>query len=220
MAKASPQPVPLIPLIAGLMVFIIAFHLGSAATGREFVRATHLGTALEYAQGRIDLLHPTIVGFNATGTPTAQELPLWQALTAAVFKMTGSTWYGWGNVVSLLLFSTGLWPFMQLGRWYVGERAARWGLAFLLFQPDIIVMAGEAATDGLCVVLSIWFLFSPSGSSRRAAWPGGLRPQSWGPWLPYRSCPSSWRQGLPVSAFCWLTASTSGNAGCNLQHLP
>ncbi len=134
MAKASPQPVPLIPLIAGLMVFIIAFHLGSAATGREFVRATHLGTALEYAQGRIDLLHPTIVGFNATGTPTAQELPLWQALTAAVFKMTGSTWYGWGNVVSLLLFSTGLWPFMQLGRWYVGERAARWGLLFSFFQ--------------------------------------------------------------------------------------
>jgi len=80
-------------------------------------------------------LRPVIVGFNATGTPTAQELPLWQAAAALVFKATNSTWYGWANLVSLLLFATGLWPFFQLARQYVGERAA--GGASYFFSPTV-----------------------------------------------------------------------------------
>src|SRR5207245_780638 len=137
----------------------VIFHLANALLGKSFIRASHLGTALEYAHGPINLLRPVIVGFNATGTPTAQELPLWQAAAALVFKATNSTWYGWANLVSLLLFATGLWPFFQLARQYVGERAAWWSIVFFLAQPLIIAMSGLAGTDSFCLVLTIWFLF-------------------------------------------------------------
>ncbi len=123
------------------------------------IRALHLGTALEYARGPINLLRPVVAGFNATGTPTAHELPLWQAAAGLVFKLTHSTWYGWANLLSLALFATGLWPFWRLARQYVGERAAAWSLAFLLGQPLVVVMAGKAATDGFSLVVSLWFLF-------------------------------------------------------------
>jgi hypothetical protein len=105
------------------------------------------------------LLRPVVVGFNAAGTPTAHELPLWQAAVGLAFKLTRSTWYGWANLVSLALFATALWPFWRLARQYVGERAAAWSTAFLLAQPLIIVMAGKAATDGFSLVVSLWFLF-------------------------------------------------------------
>jgi hypothetical protein len=149
----------LLPLVLALFSLIAAFHLGGAWLGKPLYRGSHLGTALEYAQGSIDLLRPVIVGFNATGTPTAMEFPLWQAAAAVAFKLAHSTWYGWANLVSLLLFATCLWPLHQLARRYVGERAAWWTVAFFLAEPLIVVMAGEAATDGLCLVASIWFVF-------------------------------------------------------------
>ena len=127
--------------------------------GRPLARLLHLGPALNYARGSIDLLRPVVVGFNATGTPTAQELPLWQAAVALAFKTTGSTWYGWANLVSLLLFATGLWPFFNLARQYVGERAAWWSTAFFLAQPLIVFQAGNAGADGFTLVLTLWFLF-------------------------------------------------------------
>ena len=130
-------------MLSGL---IVAFHLGNALVGRPLARSLHLGPALEYARGPIDLLRPVMVGFNATGTPTAHELPLWQAAAGLAFKATGSTWYGWANLVSLLAFATGLWPFFQLARHYVGERAAWWGTAFFLAQPLIVFWAGNAAS--------------------------------------------------------------------------
>ncbi len=138
---------------------IVVFHLGSALMGKSFERASHLGAAVEYAHGPINLLRPMMVGFNATGTPTAQEFPIWQAAAGLVFKLTHSTWYGWANLTSLLFFATCLWPFFRLARQYVGERAAWWSLAFFLMQPLIIVNAGEAATDGFSLVVTIWFLF-------------------------------------------------------------
>src|SRR6266850_1591627 len=159
MNTTEPKPIPLLPVVLCLFGLIVAFHVGSALTGRSFIRASHLGTALEYAQGKIDLLRPVIVGFNANGAPTAQELPVWQALAAATFKATGSRWYGWANLVSLALFATALPPFLRLSRRYVGERAAWWATAFFLAQPIIVVMAGEAATDGFCLVVTIWFVF-------------------------------------------------------------
>ena len=146
-------------LAVAFLGLIIVFHLGSAWSNKAFLRASHLGTALEYARGRIDLLHPVIAGFNATGTPTAQELPLWQAAAAMAFKVAHSTWYGWANVVSLLLFATCLWPFFQLARHYTGDRVAWWATILFLAQPIIIIMAGEAAADGFCLVSTIWFLF-------------------------------------------------------------
>jgi hypothetical protein len=142
-----------------LFGLIVAFHLGNALCGRSLIRASHMGAALVYAQGPIDLLRPVIVGFNATGSPTALEFPVWQAAAGLAFKATGSTWYGWANIVSLLFFATALWPFFELARQYVGRRAAWWSLAFFLAQPVIVVMAGEAATDGFCLVVTLWFLF-------------------------------------------------------------
>jgi hypothetical protein len=150
---------PLLLLVTTLFALIIAFHLGNALLGKSLFRAVHLGTALEYSHGPINLLKPVIVGFNATETPTAQELPIWQAAAGFAFKLTHSNWYGWANLVSLLFFSMGLWPFFQLARQYVGERAAWWTMAFFLTQPLIVIMAGEASTDGFCLVATIWFLF-------------------------------------------------------------
>jgi hypothetical protein len=142
-----------------LATLIAAFHLGNAILDKSFFRSSHLGTALEYAKGPINLLRPVIVGFNATGTPSALEFPLWQAITGLVFKLLGSTWYGWANLVSLILFASGLWPFFQLAKRFVGERSAWWALAFFLAQPLIFIMAGEAATDGFSLVTTIWFLY-------------------------------------------------------------
>jgi len=153
------RPPTLLPLVLALGGFIVVFHMGNALLGKSFIRASHLGPALEYAHGPINLLRPIIVGFNATGTPTALEFPLWQATAGLIFKLTGSTWYGWANLVSLVLFGTALWPFFQLARRYLGERAAWWATAFFLSEPLIVVMAGEAATDGFCLAVSLWFLF-------------------------------------------------------------
>lgn len=146
-------------LVALLFSTILIFHMASALVGKPFFRASHLGTALEYAHGSIDFLRPVIVGFNATGTPTALEFPLWQAAAALAFKATGSTWYGWANLVSLLFFAAALWPFFQLARQYVGERAAWWSLAFFIAEPLIVINAGEAATDGFSLFVTLWFLF-------------------------------------------------------------
>ena len=149
----------LLPVVVVMLGLIFAFHLGGARLGKPLYRASHLGTALEYGHGSINLLRPVIVGFNATGTPTALELPVWQAAAGLAFKVAHSTWYGWANLVSLLFFSTCLWPFFQLARQYVGRRAAGWAVAFFLAEPLIVMMAGEAATDGLCLTAMLWFVF-------------------------------------------------------------
>ena len=138
---------------------ITVFHLASTLKGYPAFRDIHVGTALEYAKGRIDLLRPVVVGFNATGTPTVQELPLWQAATALVFKVTHSTWFGWGNFVSLILFGTCLWPMDRLARTFLDERGAWWVLVFFLAQPLVVVMAGTASTDGFSAALMVWFLY-------------------------------------------------------------
>ena len=127
--------------------------------GRPLYRASHLGTALEYAHGSINLFRPIIVGFNATNTPTALEFPIWQAAAGLIFKIFGTNWYGWANVVSLLFFATALWPFFQLARRYLSERAAWWSLVFFVAEPLIVINSGEASTDGFSLVTVVWFLF-------------------------------------------------------------
>jgi hypothetical protein len=150
---------PLSLLAAILFALIAALHIGSALAGRSLFRPLHLGTALEYARGPIDLLRPIVVGFSANEAPVAEELPLWQAAAGLLFKLTHSTWYGWANVVSLAIFATGLWPFFQIAKPYVGEQAAWWSLVFFLAQPLIVFAAGLGATDGFCLVATIWFLY-------------------------------------------------------------
>ncbi|MDB6109912.1 MAG: hypothetical protein JWR69_1662 [Pedosphaera sp.] len=149
----------LLTLALGLLGCIALFHLGSAAAGKSYYRDIHLGTALEFARTRIDIFHPIIVGFNATQTPTPQELPLWQAAAALGFKVLGP-WFGWANLISLLLFSTCLFPLYQLAKAYGGTRCACWTLVFFLAEPLVFLHAGLASTDGFSLASTIWFLFA------------------------------------------------------------
>jgi len=148
-------------LLAAIAIFAYAlialFHLISAKVGYSHYRDVHLGTAIEYAKGSIDILRPVIVGFNATGMPTPQELPIWQALAGATFKYFGP-WFGRANLLSLILFAAGLWPLYSLARHYLGERGAWWTIIFFLAQPIVILISGQASADGLSLALSIWFL--------------------------------------------------------------
>jgi hypothetical protein len=145
-------------LAGGLLVIIGIFHLGSALAGKPIYRDSHLGTAIEYAKTGIDLLNPVIVGFNATGTPTPQEFPLWQGIVALGFKTLGP-WFGWANLISLIMFSTCLFPLFQLARIFYGERCARWTLVFFLAEPLVFLNAGTASTDGFSLAAAIWFAF-------------------------------------------------------------
>ena len=161
----------LIFIAVAIYGLIAIFHLLSARAGYSHYRDQHVGTALLYAKGSIDLLHPVIPGFNASGTPTPLELPVWQALAAAVFRQFGS-WLGWANALSLILFAGGLWPLHRLVREYLGERGAWWTLIFLLTQPLVILLSGQASVDGWSFTCAIWFLFFADRLVRtqRAAW--------------------------------------------------
>ncbi len=137
------------------------FHLASARAGHPLYRDQHLGTAVYYAQTKIDLLRPIIVGFNATQTPTPQELPVWQAASAFAFKLLGF-WYGWANVTSLVLFFTCLWPLYQVARDYLGPRCAAWTLVFFLAQPIVFFFSGVGGTDGFSLASTVWFFYFAS----------------------------------------------------------
>jgi hypothetical protein len=142
--------------LAGLVVF---FHVATALKGHGRYRDQHIGTALHYAATQFDLPHTVITGFNATDTPTIQELPVWQMSAGLAFKFLG-TWWGWANVVSLLLFLNCLYPLFQVVKKFYGERAAWWSLVFFLSQGLIFLYAGEAGTDGFCLAASLWFWFA------------------------------------------------------------
>ncbi|MBI3885587.1 MAG: hypothetical protein HY302_07640 [Opitutae bacterium] len=151
--RISPQSLLIVATLLGILVF----HLALVYRGAGLFRDQHLGAAIQYANGSIDLLSPIIVGFNATGTPTPQEIPFWQAATAAVMKVFGP-WWGWGNVVSWILFATCVFPFYQLANRHLGLAAARWSTLALLLQPLIILQAGQAGTDGTALAVMIWFV--------------------------------------------------------------
>ncbi len=161
-------------LIAAAVLFfalVAFFHLASAKAGHSHYRDQHIGTALKYAKDGIDLLNPVIVGFNATDTPTPLEVPFWQALAAVVFKICGP-WLGWANLLSLVLFAAGLWPLHALAKTFLGARGAWWALIFLMTQPILIFMSGQASADGLSFALSLWFVYFAHQLVRtgRAAW--------------------------------------------------
>ena len=146
-------------MLSVLVGFIICYHVGTALKGHGRYRDQHLGTALHYAATQVDLQHTVIVGFNATETPTIQELPVWQMAVGLVFKHFG-TWWGWANVVSLLLFFSSLYPLFRMVQMFYGDRTAWWALIFFLSQALVFLYAGEAGTDGLSLALAIWFGFA------------------------------------------------------------
>jgi len=141
-----------------LVFFLVAFHIFSALHGHGPFRDIHLGTALHYAATQIDLADTVIVGFNATGTPSLQELPVWQMAAGLAFKLLGP-WWGWANVVSLLLFLPCLFPLFKMARLYLDERGAWWVLILFLMEPLVFINAGQAGTDGFCLAVTIWFIY-------------------------------------------------------------
>ena len=147
-------------LVVFLLGLVVVYHLALALHGQGRYRDQHLGTALHYAATQIDLKHTIIVGFNATDTPTIQELPAWQAAAGAVFKLAGTHWWGWANVVSLVLFLPCLYPLFRLAQPFYGDRAAWWTLIFFLSQALVFLYAGEAGTDGFSLAATLWFWFA------------------------------------------------------------
>jgi hypothetical protein len=143
------------------MAVIAIFHLLCAARGQSIYRDIHLGTALEYAKGPIDLFKPIIVGFNLNHVPTPQEFPLWQASAGLVMKLFG-LWFGWANATSLVYFFSCLYPLYQIAKQASGRRAAWWTLILYLGQPLSFVYAGEASPDGQAIAAAIWFLYFAS----------------------------------------------------------
>jgi hypothetical protein len=154
----KPSNADLKAILCALIALTLAFHVGSALRGHGQFRDIHLGTALHYVQTKISLADTIIVGFNATGTPTIQELPVWQAAAGLAFKLLG-TWWGWGNVVSLALFLPCLYPLFQVARMYLDERRAWWVLIFFLAEPLVFINAGKAGTDGFSLAMAVWFLY-------------------------------------------------------------
>lgn len=155
-----------LPLILLGLILICAalLPLLSAYQGFPMYRDIHLGAAITYAEEGIDLLRPKIVGFTATDTPTPQELPLWQALTA-IFLKFGGGWWGWANVTSLLMFCTALWPAYRLGNW-VGQECGtdallcgRWSVTWLISIPIVFCLAGQGSVDGWAMATSLWFFY-------------------------------------------------------------
>ena len=154
----KPSNADLKAILCVLIALLLAFHVGSALHGHGQFRDIHLGTALHYAQTRISLADTVIVGFNATGTPTIQEFPVWQMVAGLAFKLLGP-WWGWANLVSLGLFLPCLFPLFQIARLYLDERRAWWVLIFFLAEPLVFINAGKAATDGFSLALAVWFLY-------------------------------------------------------------
>ena len=145
-------------LLGILVIASIAFPLLCAWKGFPLYRDIHIGTAVEYSKHSIDIGSTQIVGFNATGTPTIQEFPIWQMLAAMALKTLGP-WWGWANVVSSLIFITSLYPLYMLGRAFMGHRGGLWTLVFYLTQPLVFRYFGLASTDGTSLTAMIWFLY-------------------------------------------------------------
>ena len=147
-----------IALLIAMGVGIVTFHMAYAAMGYPHYRDQHLGTALMYAREGVDLFKPIIVGFNANNAPTPQEFPIWQAATSLPMRWFGE-WFGWANIVSLLLFSSALYPVWKLGSRSGGPVTGWWTTALLLCQPIVWIYAGTGATDGTALAATIWFFY-------------------------------------------------------------
>jgi hypothetical protein len=142
-----------------MLVLLFLYAIGWALIGYPIYRDQHMGAALEYAGNGIDLLRPVIVGFNATGTSTPQELPLWQAAAAVGLKLFQG-WWGGATLASLVLFTVFLPLFYQTAKWELGPAFAWLSIALLLTQPIVFHLAGGAQTDGFSLALLLGFIWS------------------------------------------------------------
>jgi hypothetical protein len=155
-----------------MLALLWLYALGWALLGYPIYRDQHMGAALEYASNGIDLLRPVIVGFNANGTGTPQELPLWQATASLGLSFFGG-WWGGATLASLLLFTIFLPSFYQTAKWETDASFAWFAVALLLAQPIVFHLAGGAQTEGFSLALLLGFVWSAEWLRRE---PG---PRSW-----------------------------------------
>ncbi|HEX9048289.1 MAG TPA: glycosyltransferase family 39 protein [Verrucomicrobiae bacterium] len=148
----------LIGLAMILAISIALFELWMATTDHENSRSQHLGGAVMYAKGHIDLLRPMLLGFNANSAPTPLEFPIWAAVTAGLMKCFG-LWHGWGNVVSLIFFYSSLVALFDLCRRLGSLRIAWWAVVFSLLQPLTIWVGGQAGADSASWSFAMWFIY-------------------------------------------------------------
>ncbi len=159
----------LIFLAAILAAGIVSFELWMATTNHCNSRDQHLGGAVAYAKGHIDLLRPMLLGFTVNGTPTPLEFPIWQALTAVLMKCFG-LWCGWGNAVSLLFFFSSLWPLFDLCRRVNSSRVGWWAVLFTLAQPLSWVIGGQAGGDSTAWAFAVWFIYAAYRMMNEGKW--------------------------------------------------
>lgn len=142
-----------------MLALLWLYAIGWALIGYPVYRDQHMGAAIEYASQGIDLLRPVIVGFNANGSGTPQELPLWQAAASVGLNLFGG-WWGGATLASLLLFTIFLPCFYQTAKWETGASFAWFAVALLLAQPIVFHLAGGAQTDGFSLALLLGFVWS------------------------------------------------------------
>ena len=147
------------PSAVFLLIALWIYALAWAWSGHPIYRDLHMGAALEYASNGIDLLRPVIAGFNANGTGTPQELPLWQAAASVGLNLFGG-WWGGATIASLVLFTIFLPCFYQLAKWEIDTSFAWAVVALLLAQPIVFHLAGGAGTDGFSLALLLGFVWS------------------------------------------------------------
>jgi len=158
-AKTRWAPKITFPSAVFLLIALWIYALTWAWSGHPVYRDQHIGTAIEYASNGIDLLRPVIVGFNANGTATPLEFPIWQAAASIGLNAFGG-WWGGATIASLLLFTIFLPCFYQTAKWETDAAFAWLAVAFLLAQPIVFHLAGGAQTDGLSLALLIGFIWS------------------------------------------------------------
>jgi hypothetical protein len=157
-------------LALSMLVLLWLYAIGWALIGYPIYRDQHMGAALDYASNGIDLLRPVIVGFNATGTGTPQELPLWQAAASVGLNLFGG-WWGGATLASLVLFTVFLPLFYQTAKWELSSGFAWLAVSLLLTQPIVFHLAGGAQTDGFSLALLLGFIWSAEWLRRE---PGAL----------------------------------------------
>ena len=164
----------LFPSVAlALLALLWIYALAWAVAGYPIYRDQHMGAALEYASNDIDLLRPVIVGFNANGSGTPQELPLWQAAASVGLNLFGG-WWGGATLASLLLFTIFLPSFYQTAKWEMDTSFAWFAVALLLAQPIVFHLAGGAQTDGFSLALLLGFVWSAEWLRREPGAPSWM----------------------------------------------
>ena len=154
------------------VLFLWIYAIGWAWIGFPIYRDQHIGTAIQYIEKGVDFLRPVVVGFNATGSGTPQELPIWQALAAIGIRSFGG-WWGGATVVSLVLFTACVPLFYRTVTKETDLAVAGLATALLLAQPIVFQLAGGAQTDGFSLALLVAFTWSADWLRRQPS------PASW-----------------------------------------